>query len=155
MLMLQAEPAIQQASSSMTAPPRGISERGRADAVAMGAQIRANGLSFTRIVSSPWCRCVETAKLMDLGPVDIEPAFSNAFVLRSAGGAEARRDGDLEHMDRRVADGHDARSKHPGALGCEPNLRGDRCCRPTHFTTACHRLDPRAELIADRLSHRC
>src|SRR3954469_22340744 len=58
------------------------SERGRAEAIAMGAQIRANGISFTRIVSSPWCRCVETAKLMDLGPVDIEPAFSNAFVLR-------------------------------------------------------------------------
>src|SRR5215218_10248224 len=61
---------------------RNLSERGRAEAVAMGAQIRANGISFTRIVSSPWCRCVETAKLMDLGPVDIKPAFSNAFVLR-------------------------------------------------------------------------
>jgi phosphohistidine phosphatase SixA len=61
---------------------RNLSERGRAEAVAMGAQIRANGISFARIISSPWCRCVETAKLMDLGPVDIEPAFSNAFVLR-------------------------------------------------------------------------
>jgi broad specificity phosphatase PhoE len=48
----------------------------------MGAQISRNGVSFSRIVSSPWCRCIETAKLMDLGPVDIEPAFSNAFVLR-------------------------------------------------------------------------
>jgi phosphohistidine phosphatase SixA len=61
---------------------RNLSERGRADAVAMGAQIRTNGVSFARIISSPRCRCVETAKLMDLGPVDIEPAFSNAFVLR-------------------------------------------------------------------------
>src|SRR5215207_7789209 len=47
---------------------RNLSGRGRADAVAIGAQIRANGVSFTRIISSPWCRCVETAKLMDLGP---------------------------------------------------------------------------------------
>src|SRR5829696_8851978 len=70
---------------------RNLSERGRADAVAMGAQIRAHGISFTRIVSSPWCRCVETAKLMDLGPVDIEPAFSNAFVLRDRRD-ELRRD---------------------------------------------------------------
>src|SRR5829696_376191 len=70
---------------------RNLSERGRAEAVAMGAQIRANGISFTRIVSSPWCRCVETAKLMDLGPVDIEPAFSNAFVLRDRRD-ELRRD---------------------------------------------------------------
>src|SRR5829696_8323145 len=61
---------------------RNLSERGRADAVAMGARIRANGVSFARIISAPWCRCVETAKLMDVGPVDIEPAFSNAFVLR-------------------------------------------------------------------------
>src|SRR4051794_14330672 len=70
---------------------RNLSERGRAEAVAMGAQIRANGISFTRITSSPWCRCVETAKLMDLGPVDIEPAFSNAFVLRDRR-EELRRD---------------------------------------------------------------
>src|SRR3954449_4160462 len=46
---------------------------------------------------------------------------------RSAGGAEARRGGDLKHMGQRDADGRDARSKHPGALGCEPNLSGDRC----------------------------
>jgi phosphohistidine phosphatase SixA len=70
---------------------RNLSERGRAEAVAMGAQIRAKGISFTRIISSPWCRCVETAKLMDLGPVDIEPAFSNAFVLRDRRD-ELRRD---------------------------------------------------------------
>jgi phosphohistidine phosphatase SixA len=70
---------------------RNLSERGRANAVAMGAQIRANGISFTTIVSSPWCRCVETAKLMDLGPVDIKPAFSNAFVLRDRR-EELRRD---------------------------------------------------------------
>src|SRR5215207_10016050 len=70
---------------------RNLSGRGRADAVAIGAQIRANGISFTRIISSPWCRCVETAKLMDLGPVDIEPAFSNAFVLRDRR-EELRRD---------------------------------------------------------------
>src|SRR5215218_753274 len=70
---------------------RNLIERGRAEAVAMGAQIRAKGISFTRIISSPWCRCVETAKLMDLGPVDIEPAFSNAFVLRDRRD-ELRRD---------------------------------------------------------------
>jgi|tagenome__1003787_1003787.scaffolds.fasta_scaffold20880702_3 phosphohistidine phosphatase SixA len=70
---------------------RNLSERGRAEAVAMGAQIRANGITFTRIISSPWCRCVDTAKLMDLGPVDIEPAFSNAFVLRDRR-EELRRD---------------------------------------------------------------
>src|SRR5215207_5867755 len=41
-------------------------------------------------------------------------------------------------MDRRDADGRDARSKHPGALGCEPNRRGDRCCRPSHHSCDCN-----------------
>jgi len=39
----------------------------------------------------PSRRCVETAKLMNLGPVDIEPAFSNAFVFRDRR-EELRRD---------------------------------------------------------------
>src|SRR5207342_3392852 len=34
-----------------------------------------------RVLSSPWCRCVDTATLADVGPVQVEPAFANAFVL--------------------------------------------------------------------------
>ena len=33
------------------------------------------------MLSSPWCRCVDTASLAALGRVEIEPAFANAFVL--------------------------------------------------------------------------
>jgi len=33
------------------------------------------------VLSSPWCRCVDTATLASLGRVEVEPAFSNAFVL--------------------------------------------------------------------------
>jgi hypothetical protein len=36
---------------------------------------------FARVLSSPWCRCRDTARLMDMGAVEIEPTFSNAFVL--------------------------------------------------------------------------
>jgi phosphohistidine phosphatase SixA len=61
---------------------RNLSERGRAEAVAIGASMKANGISFSKIISSPWCRCLETARLMDVGPVEVEPTFSNAFVLR-------------------------------------------------------------------------
>ncbi len=61
---------------------RNLSARGRADAAAVGARLKTQGLKLGRILSSPWCRCVDTAKLMDLGAVAIEPAFSNAFVLR-------------------------------------------------------------------------
>jgi phosphohistidine phosphatase SixA len=62
---------------------RNLSNKGRADAAAIGAEVKAKRVSFSRVVSSPWCRCLETARLMNLGPVEVEPTFSNAFVLRN------------------------------------------------------------------------
>jgi phosphohistidine phosphatase SixA len=63
------------------ATQRNLSAKGRADAAAVGARFRAEGVAVAKILSSPWCRCVETARLLALGPVETEPAFSNAFVL--------------------------------------------------------------------------
>ena len=60
---------------------RNLSEDGRAEARAAGARIKAEGIAIGRLVSSPWCRCLETARLMELGPVAVEATFSNAFVL--------------------------------------------------------------------------
>jgi phosphohistidine phosphatase SixA len=60
---------------------RNLSERGKAQAAAVGALFRANHIAVARIISSPWCRCLETARLMEVGPVSVDPAFSNAFVL--------------------------------------------------------------------------
>lgn len=60
---------------------RNLSERGRAQARAVGARLRAERISIDRVLSSPWCRCVDTATLAALARVEIEPAFSNAFVL--------------------------------------------------------------------------
>ena len=60
---------------------RNLSERGRAEARAAGARLRDAHIAIDRVVSSPWCRCVETAKLAAVGTVDVEPAFANAFVL--------------------------------------------------------------------------
>ena len=62
---------------------RNLSEKGRAQAEALGAEFRKRQLAITRLVSSPWCRCLETAKLMAVGPVEVDAAFSNAFVLAS------------------------------------------------------------------------
>jgi phosphohistidine phosphatase SixA len=61
---------------------RNLSAKGRAEAVAAGKAFKARGVSVAAILSSPWCRCLETARLMELGPVRTEEAFSNAFVLR-------------------------------------------------------------------------
>ena len=38
-------------------------------------------VAAAKIISSPWCRCLETARLMDLGSVAVDSSFSNAFVL--------------------------------------------------------------------------
>ena len=63
------------------ATQRNLSAKGRADAAKIGARLKAEGIAFEKIVSSPWCRCVDTATLMQLGPVTSEPTFSNVVVL--------------------------------------------------------------------------
>lgn len=63
------------------ATQRNLSAKGRADAAAIGARIKAEGVAFDKVLSSPWCRCLETATLMDVGPVEAERTFGNAFVL--------------------------------------------------------------------------
>jgi phosphohistidine phosphatase SixA len=60
---------------------RNLSAKGRADAVAVGERLKRDGVAFSRILASPWCRCRETGELMAMGQVTTEPAFSNAFVL--------------------------------------------------------------------------
>jgi phosphohistidine phosphatase SixA len=60
---------------------RNLSPQGREDAKAAGQRLKANRIAFARVLSSPWCRCVDTARLMDVGPVRAEPTFGNVVVL--------------------------------------------------------------------------
>lgn len=62
------------------ATQRNLSAAGRADAARVGAAFRERGVKPARIESSPWCRCVETARLMDVGPVEINHTFGNPVV---------------------------------------------------------------------------
>ncbi len=64
------------------ATQRNLSARGRADAEKIGARLKSEGIAFEKILSSPWCRCIDTAKLLNLGPVETEATFSNVVVLR-------------------------------------------------------------------------
>jgi len=52
------------------ATQRNLDEKGRAQAGALGEAFRQHGVRADKILSSPWCRCLETARLMGLGPVD-------------------------------------------------------------------------------------
>ena len=70
---------------------RNLSERGRDEARSVGARLRAERIAIARVLSSPWCRCVDTATLVGVGPVQVEPAFANAFVL--SGRPDALREG--------------------------------------------------------------
>ena len=52
------------------ATQRNLDEKGRAQAKALGEAFRQRGVRAEKVLSSPWCRCLETARLMALGPVD-------------------------------------------------------------------------------------
>jgi phosphohistidine phosphatase SixA len=64
------------------ATQRNLSEKGRADATKIGSRLQREGIAFEKILSSPWCRCIDTAKLLSLGTVETEATFGNVVVLR-------------------------------------------------------------------------
>ena len=58
---------------------RNLGERGRKQARALGEWVRQQGITSARMLSSPWCRCMDTATLMALGPVQAAPALGSFF----------------------------------------------------------------------------
>ena len=63
------------------ATQRNLSAKGRADASRIGARLRSEGIAVERLLSSPWCRCMDTATLLELGPVEAHSTFGNVVVL--------------------------------------------------------------------------
>jgi phosphohistidine phosphatase SixA len=53
---------------------RNLDEAGREQSRALGKAFRDRGVRVARILSSPWCRCLETARLMAVG--DVEPSMA-------------------------------------------------------------------------------
>ncbi|GGW71123.1 histidine phosphatase family protein [Vreelandella hamiltonii] len=51
------------------ATQRNLSSEGRAQAVAVGQALRQQGVAIDAVYSSQWCRALETAELMALGPI--------------------------------------------------------------------------------------
>lgn len=58
---------------------RNLNEKGRAQARAIGEWLRARGIQNVKLYSSQWCRCLETARLMNLGTVTPLPALNSFF----------------------------------------------------------------------------
>lgn len=68
---------------------RQLSEQGRATAHAIGAAIRALKIPVVQVVASPYCRTLQTAQLMDLGPVETSTDVINMRVAAYFGGRQA------------------------------------------------------------------
>lgn len=68
------------------ATQRNLSEAGRAQAAAIGRQLTDRGVKVSRVESSRWCRCIDTARLafpgLEVRPVD---ALNSFFEERNAG----------------------------------------------------------------------
>ena len=86
--------AILPVFSWRTAPRRcNLDSRGRAEARAIGDTLRHAGLGRAPVYSSRWCRCLEAAELLALGPVIPLPALDPFFgepVLRGTRTAALR-----------------------------------------------------------------
>ncbi len=70
------------------ATQRNLDARGRAQARGTGAAIRAAGATVDRVLTSQWCRCRDTARLLKLGPVEDLPALNSFFRDRSRAEAQ-------------------------------------------------------------------
>ncbi len=96
------------------ATQRNLDDTGRDQARSIGLWLRKNGVTSARIYSSQWCRCLETARLLNLGPVQ-ELAALNSFYERTQD-----RGPNLEALN-------DFISRQP--------VKGDLIILVTHFVT--------------------
>ncbi|MCG8545255.1 MAG: histidine phosphatase family protein [Alphaproteobacteria bacterium] len=76
-------------TSCDTAKMRQLSDMGRATARRLGNAIRALGIPVGKVLSSEYCRAVETARLMRLGPVETTRDIMNMRAADLVGGREA------------------------------------------------------------------
>ncbi len=61
------------------ATQRNLSDEGRGQARRIGQRFRDNGVAVDKVISSEWCRCLETAELLGLGPVERFAALNSFF----------------------------------------------------------------------------
>lgn len=61
------------------ATQRNLSESGRQQARDIGAAFRDRNIPVVEVLSSQWCRCLETAELVDIAPVEPFPPLNSFF----------------------------------------------------------------------------
>jgi phosphohistidine phosphatase SixA len=80
---------------------RNLIDEGRRESERVGAAFRTRGIPVERVLTSPWCRCIETARLA-WGGAEVWPPLSNLF------GRPENRAEQVRQMQARV-------SERPGA----------------------------------------
>ena len=61
------------------ATQRNLTDEGRRHAQAIGEAFRSRRIAIDRVLSSPWCRCLETARLAFGRAADVSQPLSNLF----------------------------------------------------------------------------
>jgi phosphohistidine phosphatase SixA len=62
---------------------RNLSEAGRQQAARIGQAFRDRDIPIRQVLSSQYCRCLDTAKLLDLGNVEPSPMLNSTFSDRT------------------------------------------------------------------------
>jgi phosphohistidine phosphatase SixA len=62
---------------------RNLSEAGREQAARIGQAFRDRDIPIRQVLSSQYCRCLDTAKLLDLGDVEPSPMLNSTFTDRT------------------------------------------------------------------------
>jgi phosphohistidine phosphatase SixA len=79
------------------ATQRNLSEGGRAHARRTGEAFKARGITFDRVLASPWCRCKETAQLAMGREAEVFAPLSNLV------GRSQHRDGQVKALKAYLA----------------------------------------------------
>jgi phosphohistidine phosphatase SixA len=58
---------------------RNLGDRGREQAAMIGQWLKSQGVTSAKVLSSPWCRCLDTAKLLKKGLVATSPVLGSFF----------------------------------------------------------------------------
>ncbi len=58
---------------------RNLGDYGKKQAGLIGEWLKNQGIASANVISSPWCRCIDTAKLMNIGTLQISPALGSFF----------------------------------------------------------------------------
>ena len=70
---------------------RNLSAKGREQAALIGKRFRVNGIDTAQVYSSQWCRSLDTAAQLGLGPVRELPSLNSFFQRQGAREPQMRR----------------------------------------------------------------